>query len=182
MHDIIDELDKVYDIKTNILTDISDLGLYIDNNNGFIIFHLNIRSITKNFDQLLVMLNNNLNLIDCIVLTECWLNNCVINFEIHGFTSYTTKENNFNQNSGIVVFVSNKHKIIKVSEIFMDNCNCLNLSLCVRESAREIIAIYRVHNNIFNNFKTQLSELVNKIKTKRVIIIGDINIGKYCTK
>lgn len=64
MHDIIDELDKVYDPKTNILTDINDLGLYIDNNNGFIIFHLNIRSITKNVDQLLVRLNNNLNLID----------------------------------------------------------------------------------------------------------------------
>jgi len=59
----------------------------------------------------------------------------------------------------------------------MDNCNCLNLSLCVRESAREIIAIYRGHNNIFNDFKTQLSELVNKIKTRRVIIIGDININ-----
>jgi hypothetical protein len=63
MHDIIDELDKVYDIKTNTLTDINNLALYIDNNNGFIIFHLNIRSITKNVDQLLVMLNNNLNLI-----------------------------------------------------------------------------------------------------------------------
>jgi len=49
MHDIIDELDKIYDLKTNILTDINDLGLYIDNNNGFIIFHLNIRSITKKF-------------------------------------------------------------------------------------------------------------------------------------
>jgi len=58
------------------------------------------------------MLNNNLILIDCIVLTECWLNNCVSNFDIHGFTSYRTKQNNFNQNSGIVVFVSSKHKIV----------------------------------------------------------------------
>jgi len=91
MHDIIDELDKVYDYKTNILTDINDLSLNIENKNDFIIFHLNIRSITKNVDQLLVMLNNNLNLIVCIVLTECWLNNCVSNIEIHGFTSYRTK-------------------------------------------------------------------------------------------
>lgn len=72
MHDIIDELDKIYDFKTNVLTDINDLGLYnIENNYGFTIFHLKIRSITKNVDQLTVnMLNNNLNLIDCIVLTE----------------------------------------------------------------------------------------------------------------
>jgi len=37
--------------------------------------------------------------------------------------------------------------------------------------------MYRGHNNIFSNFKTQLSQLVDTIKTKKVIIIGDISIN-----
>lgn len=136
----------------------------------FIIFHLNMRSISKHFDQFIVMLKYyNLHLIDCIVLTECWLMNSLINFEIDGFCILLIQGRIIcNQNSGIVVFISNKHKTIIVNEIFMDNCNFSNLSLCSDEISSHIIAIYREHKNIFINFKTQLSEIVNKIKTKKL--------------
>jgi len=71
MHDIIDELNKLYDFKTNVLTDINDLGLYIENNNGFITFHINIRSITKHFDQLLVIMLNNNSYLLVIITAYC---------------------------------------------------------------------------------------------------------------
>ena len=73
MNDIINELDNLYEIKTNIISDIIDLKSLFVNKDGFTIFHLNIRSINKNFSQLLVMLNNIIHFIDCIILTECWL-------------------------------------------------------------------------------------------------------------
>lgn len=65
---------------------------------------------------------------DYIILTKCWLENCIINFEIIGFTLYKTQENSFNQNSGIivyVVYVNKQLKVNNVSEIIINYCNCL---------------------------------------------------------
>jgi len=40
-----------------------------------------------------------------------------------------------------------------------------------------LFALYRGHNNNFINFKNRLGELLSRIKTKKIIIIGDININ-----
>jgi len=178
MNDNINELvDKLNNINTNVINDINDLNQFFIGNNTFTIFHLNIRSISKNFSQLLIMLNNIIQFIDCIVLTECWLNNCASNINIEGFHTYVTKYNNFNQNSGIVLYVKDCHMIEKVNEIIIDNCNCLNLSICCNGTRREIIALYRGHNNNYTNFETKLIELINNITNNKIIIIGDININ-----
>lgn len=115
-----DKLDSLYNLKTDIILDISELDFNIVNKNSFLTFHLNIRSITKHFSQLLIMLNTKLQFFDCIILTECWLKNCVINFKLTGFNAYKTQENNFNQNSGIIVYVNKKDKINNVNEIMID--------------------------------------------------------------
>lgn len=101
------------------------------------------------------------------ILTECWLSNYVIKFEIDGFISYRTSDNNFNQNSGIVTFVNSKHIVNNFSQIIIDNCNCLVLSSCSNNVSRKIIALYRGHNNNFINFKNRLGELISRIKTKK---------------
>ena len=97
MNDNINEIvDKLNNINTNVLNDINELNQFFIGDNTFTIFHLNIRSISKNFPQLLIMLNNIIQFIDCIILTECWLNNCASNINIEGFHTYVTKNNNFN--------------------------------------------------------------------------------------
>lgn len=48
MNDTINELDNLYGIRTNIISDIIDLKSFLVNKDGFTIFHLNIRSINKN--------------------------------------------------------------------------------------------------------------------------------------
>lgn len=50
--DITELIDKCRNVNTNILTDINNLNTLLINNNGFTIFHLNIRSINKNVHQL----------------------------------------------------------------------------------------------------------------------------------
>lgn len=75
-------ISDIYDIILDILSDIKDLFFFFVNKNGFIIFHLNIRSITKKCSQQLVMLNNTVQFVNCIIFTECWLNNCAIKFDI----------------------------------------------------------------------------------------------------
>lgn len=176
MNDNINELvDKLNNINTNVINDINDLNQFFIGT--FTIFHLNIRSISKNFSQLLIMLNNIIQFFDCIVLTECWLNNCASNINIEGFHTYVTKNNNFNQNSGIVLYVKDCHMIEKVNEIIIDNCNCLNLSICCNGTRREIFALYRGHNNNYTNFETKLIELINNRTNNKIIIIKDININ-----
>lgn len=54
----LDKLNNLYNIKTNIISDINELNSDFLNINEFIVFHLKIRSITKHFSQLLVMSNN----------------------------------------------------------------------------------------------------------------------------
>lgn len=78
-------------IKSGILTVINDLTSYFINKNWFTIFYLNIRSITQKSSLLFLMLNNKLHFIDCIELTECWLKNCIINYDIGAFSFHNTK-------------------------------------------------------------------------------------------
>lgn len=66
--DIMELIDKFKHVKTNILIDISDLNTLLINNKGLTIFHLNIRS-SKNFHQLIIMLDKILKYMDCIILT-----------------------------------------------------------------------------------------------------------------
>lgn len=47
MNDNIDKLDKSFDIRINVLTDINDFTSYFVNQNVFTVFHLNIISITN---------------------------------------------------------------------------------------------------------------------------------------
>lgn len=55
-----DKLDNIlYNFKTDIISDINKLDLNIINKNSFLPFH-KIRSITKHFFQLLVILNTKL--------------------------------------------------------------------------------------------------------------------------
>lgn len=63
--------------------DINTFNAFAVNNKGFNIFHVNIKSIQTNFNQLLVMLNNIIEYIDCIVLFECLLVSSVINLIIY---------------------------------------------------------------------------------------------------
>lgn len=45
MNDTVNEIDNLYNIRTDILSDINDLSSYFVNKNRFIIFYLNIRLI-----------------------------------------------------------------------------------------------------------------------------------------
>lgn len=75
-------------------------GQFIKNpTKGLKILHLNIRSITKNFDEVIVLMRLLGFHCDVLVLTECWLSKLSHLPTLDGFTSYSTK-NIFNQNDG----------------------------------------------------------------------------------
>ena len=69
------------------------------------IFHMNIRSIQKNFEELLMSLETTQNHFDFIVLTETWQLEAINNFHIPNYTFYYN-EANFNQNDGVIFLCS----------------------------------------------------------------------------
>lgn len=88
--------------------------------------------------------------LDCIVLTKAWLPCSVINYNTDNFNVIKTNNNLFNQTSGIIVYVNNKHQISDFTEIFIDKCNCLHFKVGNCDKY-EIIILYRSPINNFNN-------------------------------
>lgn len=136
------------------------------------ILTLNIRSIHKNFDLLLIFLSSLEIEIDVIVLTECWTRQ----YEpptLHSYNMYYTKTS-LNQNDGVVVYVS---KIFNSSatEPQLQDGNCL---VVVLDNLYTIICSYRPPS--FGNPTRYLDSVDNLLKNlhcNNVIFTGDININ-----
>lgn len=60
-------IDNLGIINNNNFSDINTFNTFVVNNKGFYVCHVNIRSTQLHFNQLLVMLNNIVEYIDCIV-------------------------------------------------------------------------------------------------------------------
>lgn len=177
-------------IQTYILQDhyeLNEVLLVNGKSKNFNIFHNNIRSINKNFDELQIFLSNITTNIDCIVLTETWN---IPNPELFSLNGYKLvyNEGRLNQNDGVVVYLKSvyeyTHKIIHLNDnrviqikIILGNKNTLVVN-----------AIYRSPSTDLNEFNISLQEFLKFNDTKDTtysIFIGDMNIDilgndEYC--
>jgi len=71
-------------------------------NNEFTILHMNIRSYNRNIDEFLCMINDSINWLDIIILSETWNSTGFTPQKIIGFSSYKS-ENNLNQNDVVLI-------------------------------------------------------------------------------
>lgn len=78
--------------------------------NKFSIFHNNIRSLQKNFENFQVLMQQISNSFDCIVLTETFI---LYDTELYNFNGYDLiySDGQFNRNDGIVIYIK-KHVLI----------------------------------------------------------------------
>lgn len=99
-----------------------------------------------------------------------------LNFLLPTLTGYNTfsTEINYNQNDGVVVFVAEHLKCKVYEPKNMVDCNCLVVTL---DDKITIICIYRSpsYSNV-SGFLDSLDKLIRNIKTKSIVITGDINI------
>lgn len=137
------------------------------------IFAQNIRSINKNFDGLLVLLERIKIKHDIILLTECWLSKTNLIPIIPGYNSFHTTQH-YNQNDGVIIYVKDSFKNVKVIEpCDSEDLNCLVVIL----NDISVIGIYRPCE--FKNtdkFITSLDKILTKFKNNNLILMGDINI------
>lgn len=164
---------------THILNNIEQCKNYLSNikySNDFSIFHANIRSIGKNFDEFMIYLSELKDRFDCICLSETWNIENMNNFNIKGYDNYYN-QGNINQNDGSVMYIREtiKHEVEMVQ---ISNVKAIKIRINHLNSVSTVTQIYRPHTNTnVNNFNTELNfYLKNLEKCDYNYIIGDLNI------
>ena len=150
---------------------------------GCTILHHNIRSLPKHYDELidfLTYLNTN---IDCIVLSETFLND--INkdqFPLPGYKAYHLVRSK-KKGGGVSIFI--KETSFKDSKLYSsalnENLEALMISLSTTKFDLKVIGVYRPPNSsrveFINNLKIILEQESNLTK---LVITGDFNIDLLC--
>ena len=140
------------------------------------IFHTNIRSINKNFDNLLLTLNQYIGVFDIIVLTETWIVYNLNNFTINGY-DILYNNSKLNQNDGVIVYVKSElnysYDIVKIGPLI----NAIQIKIDNDETTVYITALYRLHMIKIEQFIIDLRSYLKSNSYKEHIFLGDININ-----
>lgn len=147
------------------------------NDKSLTIVTCNICSINCNIDSFLVFVSRIEIPIDVMVLTECRTSEQRNPPIIPNYNMYHTKIS-LNQNDGVVVYVRNGLVVTSVDEPPFNDGNCLLVSI----NDYTLICSYRppCFSNT-NNYINSLDRVLKSIKTKNIILTGDININIIST-
>lgn len=109
--------DKILDIDTKQFESIDECKKSLKNNgNGLTVLHMNICSINKHFEELIILINQLENIPDVIVCTETREVNIDL-YGIHGNNLYYN-EGKINKNDGVITFVKTcldqEHRVDKI--------------------------------------------------------------------
>lgn len=158
----------------------------INRKNWFSIFHCNVRSLNKNFDEMVIMLRQfKRQNFDIIVCTETWKVHDLNFFKIEGyFTVYN--EGDVNQNDGVVVYIKDSYRDKLNYEINnLGQIKVINLKLKIRGQRIIIIAVYRPHATCPHEFNFNLKNYLetNTNETENIyFLVGDTNIDIQSNK
>lgn len=138
------------------------------------VLNINIRSIGKNFDELILFLHDIDIEFDVLILTECWLSSNPVPQFLEGYNYYATTHHR-NRAEGVVAFVKPCHQP-RVTELDVVDANCLHIEL---QNSTNILAIYRSPSQLsVTSFIVSLDkELRKSYKYRNSIILGDLNIN-----
>lgn len=174
-------IDSDEQTNTEIITDINaNFRAAVTNNISFI--HVNIRSIGKNFDQLVVFLQNLNVAAQIIILTETWYSlSDSRSYHIPGYRLFFSPAV-LNRNDGVVVFALCSLNI-DFSILDITDCNSALLRFNIGNSSYAVTCIYRSPSYTDTTpFLLGLGTHLEQLKTKtrsdtHYAIIGDININ-----
>ena len=176
------------DLLDNILMDrIDPLILDINNfknigdldNKVLSVFHLNIRSIQKNFNNFVTFLEAyQFDFCYIIVLSECWSVMGGDQFYIPGYISHYNFAN-LNKCDGIYVFIKdNLNCTIEDVELIQSKVAVCRINFTINNISYAISALYRSPSTQINLFLHDLNVyLGDNAKAQIEILIGDVNIN-----
>jgi exonuclease III len=152
---------------------------------GFSVFHLNIRSLQKNFDNFKFFLQSCNTNFDVICLSETWCDTQVANNSLYHLPNYTVIEQvrtTGKRGGGILMYVSNIYSYINRTGFSTSSphAETLFIELSFPKSKNIILGIiYRPPNGKYGVFKNNLKSIINKTNQEKKILCmaGDFNIN-----
>lgn len=148
------------------------------NQNFLKVFHQNIRSIAKNFDEIMIFLDQLDTQFDVIVLTETFQGmDYRERFSIQGYRMLYN-EGDFNRNDGVIVYLKEdiycKHALVQIAE-----SRAVQAEIKFGNKSTMVTALYRSPSSREDEFVVHLEHYlkqVNNISSDYHVIIGDMNI------
>jgi hypothetical protein len=144
------------------------------------LFHHNIRSFNKNYDELSVLLNRFKFTMDVIVLTETWFSPLMC-FEIEGFIGHHSFRSK-RRGGGVSIYVRDYFPVTSIATLLFNDdvleCCAVKVSLSSTTSLN-VVGIYRPPDPTkLESFNTVLSgTILNFFRpADKVVITGDFNI------
>lgn len=158
------------------IQEVAELQTYFKNNSIFSLFHNNIRSLQRNFEDLQILLCNINIEFDVIALTESWVLNEIEHINL---INYDTVYNygNINKNDGVVAFI-NSHLNYNVEIINIGVVKCLRICINKQRNILYLTVLYRPPSLNVAEF---IGQFDNYLETccvnQNEVIVGDININ-----
>jgi len=141
------------------------------------IIHLNIRSLQKNYDELVIFLNsfNKVN-IDIIILSETFTLSDVNFFNIDGFTIHYN-EGDFNKNDGVVLYARSSMSIVSVETVKFSQITLLRSVFSFNGIMHGVTAFYKPPPASADIFIAEFSEFLSNLNKNAIeVYVGDVNI------
>lgn len=158
------------------VTEIQDLQRILkENPNSITIYHQNIRSIRKNFNELMAMLSVSQLLPDVLILSEIWAyGDEISHYEYKGYKTYSMCNNSY-RSGGIAVYCKEGLKVSYTSLSFQ-TADCGKIIVTAPGQTITCICIYRLHRHRIEDFVKELDEYLATVKCKNVAVLGDLNL------
>lgn len=165
-------------IKTKICKDTNELRDYYYENNNLKLFHINIRGIKTNFDELMIILTDIQITFDIIIITETQLKYDADHYNIPGYATHHLT-NKLTTHDGISIFINNDaFDIYTVSaNHLITQANAVEVKATKNKDTYNIMAAYRSPSSNCSIFIEELSTVSSTMNAKYNLILGDININ-----
>ena len=151
--------------------------------NIFSLFHVNTRSVPRNFTHLIDYLECLNFVFNFIGITETWLADH--NFNLYGIDGYHFEENHRSSRSGggVGLFIKNSIEFLRRKDLEINNelieSVFVEVPVCESLSSRKVIigVVYRPPGTSLKDFEEALSSILSKIDKRLCYLLGDWNFN-----
>ena len=151
------------EIYSNALTLVTISHVYGQHN--YSLLHCNIRSLSKHYDDLTLLLTTIGCSFDVIGCSESWLNDYsyVDLFNLEGYTLHLKNRPN-RRGGGVCLYVKNSLHV-KVCDFDIDDDHSESLFIEINTKGKNLIVvvIYRPPDSILDTFRGKLEDLLHKL-------------------
>lgn len=166
-------------VQEKIVTNIQELNGVVSNSSLLRILHLNIRSASRHYKELDILLTTFERKPDFIVCTESWEVRCsgflkLKDYFMHYVDCSITKA------GGVIVYINSKFdkNHIIAEEKLIGKIAVLDLKIPTENDFFYITGVYKPHKIEKDEFVKDLKHFLKKMKNRRNhMVIGDINLN-----